>query len=94
MSGPKGLDDILKTFQEVRSAELDPLPPMFSAAPTMQSMQSMNQPAMQAMSEISSIHSGDISDAESVRTGTTSQRTARGRRKPVVPAGNTMTLNL
>jgi hypothetical protein len=89
MSGPKGLDDILKTFQEVRSAELDPLPPMFSAAP-----QSMNQPAMQAMSEISSIHSGDISDVESVRTGTTSQRTARGRRKPVVPAGNTMTLNL
>ena len=91
MSGPKGLDDILKTFQEVRAAEVDPLPPMFSAAPT---MQSMNQPAMQAMSEISSIHSGDISDAESVRTGTTSQRVARGRRKPVVPAGNTMTLNL
>ena len=89
MSGPKGLDDILKTFQEVRASEVDPLPPMFSSAP-----QSMNQPAMQAMSEISSIHSGDISDAESVRTGTTSQRVARGRRKPVVPAGNTMTLNL
>ena len=88
MTGPKGMDDILKTFQEVRAAELDPTPPMFPA-PTF-----TQQPAMQAVSEISSIHSGDISDADSVRTGTTGQRTGRGRRKASAPVGNTMTLNL
>lgn len=89
MKGPSGIDDILKTFQEVRSAELDPLPPMYNQS------QGMNQPAMQAMQaveDITSIHSGDISDNDSVRTGTTGQR--RGRRKASAPVGNTMTLNL
>jgi len=90
MKGPTGMDDILKTFQEVRAAEMDPMPPMFPPAPAPTSSYS-NQPAMQAAEEISSIHSGDISDVESVRTGA-SQR--RGRRKPVAPVGNTMTLNL
>jgi hypothetical protein len=90
MKGPSGMDDILKTFQEVRSAEMDPMPPMFPPPASF-----TNQPAMQAAAEISSVHSGDISDAESVRTTATSgQRAGRGRRKPVVPAGNTMTLNL
>jgi len=89
MKGPSGIDDILKTFQEVRSAELDPLPPMYNQS------QGMNQPAMQAMQaveDITSVHSGDISDNDSVRTGTTGQR--RGRRKASAPVGNTMTLNL
>jgi hypothetical protein len=90
MKGPTGMDDILKTFQEVRAAEMDPMPPMFPPAPAPTNPYS-NQPAMQAAEEISSIHSGDISDVESVRTGA-SQR--RGRRKPVAPIGNTMTLNL
>ncbi len=90
MKGPSGMDDILKTFQEVRAAEMDPTPPMYPPPASF-----MNQPAMQAAAEISSIHSGDISDVESVRTTATSgQRTGRGRRKPTVPAGNTMTLNL
>jgi len=90
MKGPSGMDDILKTFQEVRAAEMDPVPPMYPPPSSF-----MNQPAMQAAAEISSVHSGDISDAESVRTTATSgQRTGRGRRKPTVPAGNTMTLNL
>ena len=90
MKGPSGIDDILKTFQEVRSAELDPLPPMYNHP-----SQGMNQPAMQAMQaveDITSVHSGDISDNDSVRTGTTGQR--RGRRKASAPVGNTMTLNL
>ena len=91
MKGPSGMDDILKTFQEVRAADLDPLPPMFPQPPTPTSA-FLNQPAMQAAAEISSIHSGDISDAESVRTTGGTQR--RGRRKPVVPVGNTVTLNL
>jgi hypothetical protein len=92
MKGPSGIDDILKTFQEVRAADMDPLPPMFPQQPPPVSAYG-GQPAMQAVSEISSIHSGDISDAESVRTtGTNGQR--RGRRKPTVPVGNTVTLNL
>lgn len=92
MKGPSGIDDILKTFQEVRAADMDPLPPMFPPSAPPASAYG-GQPAMQAVSEISSIHSGDISDAESVRTtGTNGQR--RGRRKPTVPVGNTVTLNL
>jgi len=90
MTGPKGIDEIMKTFQEVRSAELDPLPPMFPPGPA---TAYNNQPAVQAISEISSIHSGDISDADSVRTGTTGQRRG-GRRKPTAPVGNTVVLNL
>jgi len=93
MKGPSGIDDILKTFQEVRAAEMDPTPPMFpSSAPPASAY--MNQPAMQAVSEINSIHSGDISDAESVRTTGTNAGRSRGRRKPTVPVGNTVTLNL
>jgi hypothetical protein len=90
MKGPSGMDDILKTFQEVRSADMESAPPSFPSSTSF-----TNQPAMQAAAEISSIHSGDISDAESVRTTATSgQRNGRGRRKPTIPAGNTMTLNL
>ena len=89
MRGPSGIDDIMKTFKEVRAAEVDQAPPMYPPAPSF-----THQPAMQAVSEISSIHSGDISDVESVRTGTTSQRNGRGRRKASAPVPNTMTLNL
>jgi hypothetical protein len=91
MRGPSGVDDILKTFQEVRSAELESNPLMM---PSSQSIFTQ-QPAMQAASEIASIHSrqeDELSDLQSVRTGATSQR--RGRRKAAVPVANTMTLNL
>ena len=53
------------------------------------------QPAMQAIGEIQSINSrqdDELSQLESVRTGTTGQR--RGRRKAAIPVPNTMTLNL
>jgi hypothetical protein len=94
MRGPSGVDDILKTFQEVRAADIDIMPPMI------QQMQQgtpifNQQPAMQAMSEIASIHSrqdDELSQLESVRTGATGQR--RGRRKAAMPVANTMTLNL
>jgi hypothetical protein len=91
MRGPSGVDDILKTFQEVRAAELDSSPLMM---PQSQSIFNQ-QPAMQAASELASIHSQQddgLSQLESVRTGATGQR--RGRRKPVIPVENTMTLNL
>jgi len=91
MKGPSGVDDILKTFQEVRAADMEIHPTMM---PPQQPTFSQ-QPAKQAASEIASIHSlqeDNLADLESVRTGATSQR--RGRRKPAMPVANTMTLNL
>jgi hypothetical protein len=91
MRGPSGVDDILKTFQEVRAADLESNPLMMPQASPIFTQ----QPAMQAINEIASIHSrqdDEMSQLESVRTGATGQR--RGRRKAAIPVANTMTLNL
>jgi len=92
MKGPSGVDDILKTFQEVRAAELDASPLSMPSMPAVFNQ----QPAKQAISEISSIHSLQeddlMSQGESVRTGNTGQR--RGRRKGVTPVENSISLNL
>jgi hypothetical protein len=91
MRGPTNVDDILKTFQEVRAADLESNPVMMPGPSPIFSQ----QPAMQAVSEIQSIHSrqdDELSQLESVRTGATGQR--RGRRKAAMPVANTMTLNL
>ena len=91
MRGPSGVDDILKTFQEVRSAELDMNQDMSSNFSG--SMEFSQQPAMRAAAEIQSLHSDDeISQLESIRTGTSGQR--RGRRKAAIPVANTISLNL
>jgi len=88
MRGPQGMDDILKTFQEVRSAEMVP-PPITIP----QGFSQQQQPARQAMSEISSLHSmSPRSETESAFTGATAQR--RGRRKVNIPVANTVTLDL
>ena len=84
MRGPSGVDDILKTFEEVRRAEavgnFEP-PPMSMGAPP-----AMNQPAVQIAAEMESVHSGDLgSTTESSRGG------GRGRRRRQ-PIGNTITL--
>jgi hypothetical protein len=85
MKGPQGMEDILKTFQEVRSAEMVPPPIVIP--------QGMTQPARQAMSELSSLHSmSPRSEVESSFTGSTTQR--RGRRKVNIPVANTVTLDL
>jgi len=85
MRGPSGVDDILKTFQEVR--EMD------SPINSMEMPMFNQQPAMQAVSELASNYSDDTqSQAESVRSVPTGQR--RGRRKATALAENTMTLNL
>jgi len=92
MRGPSGVDDILKTFQEVRAADMEMNPVMMPpASPAFD-----RQPAHQAAFEISSIHSADVSDAGSdmTRTGGSGQRISRGRRKASAPVENTMTLNL
>jgi Family of unknown function (DUF5767) len=89
MKGPSGLDDILKTFQEVRSADM----PMNSIPSPTHSFS--NQPVKQAMSEIESLHSEQMSDMESQYTGSMGQRpSGRGRRKATVPVANTISLNL
>jgi len=91
MRGPSGVDDILKTYQEVRAADLE-----VNSMPMNQGTSIFNQqPAMQAASELASIHSrqdDELSQLESVNTGMTGQR--RGRRKAAIPVANTMTLNL
>ena len=92
MKGPSGIDDILKTFKEVRDAD-DNFPPVIVPKISLP-----NKPVQQVMSEISSLHSASprsetqFSDNISNYTGSTGQR--RGRRKAVAPVANTMTLNL
>jgi hypothetical protein len=92
MRGPSGVDDILKTFQEVRDAELNASP---VAMPSNSTPVFNQQPAVQAISEIASLHSQQddgMSQADTIRTGMTGGR--RGRRKATIPVANTMTLNL
>ncbi len=91
MRGPSGVDDILKTFQEVRDAELNSSPIGMPSGPSPIFNQ---QPAVQAISEIASLHSQQddgFSQADTIRTGMTGRR---GRRKANIPVANTMTLNL
>jgi hypothetical protein len=82
MRGPTGVDDILKTFEEVRRSEV--------MGPLGNGMESMGmpsgQPATAAVMEIESIHSGDLgSMAESTKSGR-----RRGRKAPIV--GNTFSI--
>jgi hypothetical protein len=85
MRGPSGVDDILKTFEEVRRAEA-----MEASMPSMASG-SMNQPAVSAAVEMQSLHSEEMrSQADTVRTGGGGRR----RRKATVPEGNTLSINV
>ena len=87
MRGPSGVDDILKTFQEVRNAEMNASPvSMPVAAPSVMT----SQPAVQALSEIQSVHSEEVMSQGTAATG----RGGGRRRKPVIPVGNTISLNV
>lgn len=98
MKGPSGVDDILKTFEEVRRQEsmggmgngMEGVPMM--APPSMNNMAippSMNQPAVTAVMEMESVVSGDLaSQAESTRTGG-----GRRRRKAAI-SGNILSVNV
>lgn len=89
MKGPSGVDDILKTFQEVRAAEVDAFP---TVVPTPIFTQ---QPAIQAVQEINSIHSTPMSQISTDTTRTVGGTQRRGgRRKATIPDGNTIALNL
>jgi len=90
MKGPSGVDDILKTFQEVRAAEVEVNPVMIPPpGPSYH-----QQPAVQAVSEISSIHSTPMSEMSTDTTRTSASSRGRGRRKAMPPSANTMTLSL
>ncbi len=108
MKGPSGVDDILNTFREVRSAEVEYGMGMMGAGPGGPGGMAMgplgvamgagssgvfNTPASAAAAEIQSLHSEEIrSQAESQYTSATKNGGQR-RRKPV-PVGNTVTLNV
>jgi len=79
MKGPTGVDDILKTFEEVRRNEL--------VEGNVQNSD-QNQPALNAAVEMQSMASDDIGSM------TESVRGRGGRRRKVVPLGNTMELNV
>jgi hypothetical protein len=88
MSGPTGVDDILRTFEEVRRAENDAasMPAMATGFAT--------QPAVAAVmsSSASAVSAEDMmSHAESAMTGGTS---GRRRRRAQPPVGNTLSLNV
>jgi hypothetical protein len=83
MSGPSGVDDILRTFDEVRRAEEQQSNNFPSIPPT-----SMNNPAMAAAVEIQSVASEDIGSIATERT----QGGRRRRRQ--APTGNVVSLNV
>jgi len=90
MSGPTGVDDILKTFDEVRRAEA-------ASASFQPATGVLTQPAVAAA--VSSAMSDDaMSHAESAMTGVTGVTNATGgqrrRRKAQAPVGNTVSLNV
>ncbi len=99
MKGPSGVDDILKTFEEVRRQEVmggmdggmgSVTGVSMMSPPMMNTMvpAAMNQPAVSAVMEIESLASGDIgSTTESTRTG------GRRRRKAAI-TGNTLAVNV
>jgi hypothetical protein len=83
MSGPSGVDDILKTFEEVRMAEEQQMP-NFPSNPPM-----MNQnPAMAAAVELESLASGDMGSIATERTN------GGRRRRRQAPTGNVVSLNV
>jgi hypothetical protein len=85
MKGPSGVDDILRTFEEVRNSEMNSSP--IAMPPPPPSVMHV-QPAVQALNEIHSVHSEDV-----MSQGTSA--TARGRKKkPMIPVANSINLNV
>jgi len=82
MRGPSGVDDILKTFEEVRMAEEQQSMNMPMMPPS-----ANNHPAMMAAAELQSLASEDIGSMATERTS------RGGRRKRQAPTGNVISLN-
>jgi hypothetical protein len=90
MKGPSGVDDILKTFEEVRRAETEPMFNPFGAgtAPGGMAVPADQQPAVSAAVEMQSVMTGDIA---SMGEGDGS---GRRRKRKGQPIGNSVTLNV
>ncbi len=85
MKGPSGVDDILKTFEEVRRAESEP---MFNPFPeAQQQQQQQQQPAFAAVAEMQSVMTGG-DDVASMTDGA-----GRRRKRKAQPIGNTLVLD-
>lgn len=89
MSGPTGVDDILRQFEQARQAEAA------QAAMPQPATGFSTQPAVAAAVGAASVVSADelMSQAESTRTGATGAG-RRGRRRAQPPVGNTISLNV
>lgn len=88
MKGPSGVDDILRTFDDVRRAEMESIG--VRTMPINVSQPSQQQPAMVAVSELQSVASDEYSQADSTRSGM--NRRGRGRRP--APVGSTVSLDV
>ena len=92
MKGPSGVDDILRTFEDVRRAEMETI-----GVRTMpnnsfvqgEQQNNQQQPAMVAVSELQSVASDEYSQADSTRSG---MRRGRGRRP--APVGASLSLDV
>lgn len=82
MNGPSGVDDILKTFEEIRAAE-EAGPNFPSQMPTANSMT-----ASVSAEELQSVASGDMGSLATERTN------GGRRRKRQAPTGNVVSLNV
>lgn len=94
MRGPAGVDDILRTFEEVRKQEAEASIQGAIGFGGPAAVSSIGQPAVQVLNEVQSIASEEImSQAESTRTGT---RGGGARRRKVVPPPqvNTISMNV
>lgn len=88
MKGPSGVDDILRTFDDVRRAEMESIG--VRTMPNNSFVQPENQtPAMVAVSELQSVASDEYSQADSTRSG---MRRGRGRRP--APVGASLSLDV
>jgi hypothetical protein len=84
MRGPSGVDDILRTFEEVRQAEEQQTMNMPAVPPR------ATNPAMAAAVELESLASGDQGSIGTTQTNNTARRGGRRRQAPV---GNVVSLN-
>jgi hypothetical protein len=82
MAGPSGVEDILKTFEEVRRAESQTLP-----------VYTTQQPAVEAaVRGAASVMTDDMSYSESI--GTSGSASGRRRRRAQPPSGSTISINV
>lgn len=91
MKGPSGVDDILRTFDDVRRAEMESIGVRTMPNNSFVQPEQSNQPAMVAVSELQSVASDDYSQAESTRSGINGRR-GRGRRP--APVGASLSLDV